>query len=90
MTFLSLKAVSARVTGKVHYSYPPALPFVLAAQKNRLNETVLLSTHNICFSSETRKLENEIHSFQAIFLLQVKDENVGDSLSNVKKNRTCK
>ena len=32
------------------------LTFVLGAQKNRLNETVLLSTHNICFVLELRKL----------------------------------
>ena len=25
------------------------LPYVLGAQKNRLIETVLLSTHNVCF-----------------------------------------
>ena len=31
------------------FSYPSVLTFVLGAQKNRLNETVLLSTHNICF-----------------------------------------
>ena len=29
---------------------------VLGAQKNRLIETVLLSTHNICFGWEIRKL----------------------------------
>ena len=52
MAFLSLLAVSAKVTGKVHYSYPPAYTFVLAAQKNRVSETVLLSTHNICSSRE--------------------------------------
>ena len=28
----------------------------MGAQKNRLNETVLLSTHNICFGWEIRKL----------------------------------
>ena len=28
----------------------------MVAQKNRLIETVLLSTHNICFGSEIRKL----------------------------------
>ena len=33
----------------VNISYPTGLTFVLGAQKNRLNETVLLSTHNICF-----------------------------------------
>ena len=30
-------------------SYPSVLTYVLCAQKNRLDETVLLSTHNICF-----------------------------------------
>ena len=30
--------------------------YVLGAQKNCLTETVLLSTHNICFSLEIRKL----------------------------------
>ena len=33
----------------VMFSYPSVLPYVLGAQKNRLIETVLLSTHNICF-----------------------------------------
>ena len=31
------------------FSYPSVLTYVLGAQKNRLIETVLLSTHNICF-----------------------------------------
>ena len=31
------------------FSYPSVLTYVLGAQKNRLTETVLLSTHNICF-----------------------------------------
>ena len=31
------------------FSYPSVLTFVLGPQKNRLIETVLLSTHNICF-----------------------------------------
>ena len=30
------------------FSYPSLIAYVLGAQKNRLNETVLLSTHNIC------------------------------------------
>ena len=30
------------------FSYPTDLTYVLGAQKNRLIETVLLSTHNIC------------------------------------------
>ena len=38
------------------YSYPSVLTYVLGAQKNRLIETVLLSTHNICFGWEIRKL----------------------------------
>ena len=31
------------------FTYPSILTYVLGAQKNRLIETVLLSTHNICF-----------------------------------------
>ena len=31
------------------FSYPLVLTYVLGDQKNRLIETVLLSTHNICF-----------------------------------------
>ena len=31
------------------FSYPYVLTFVLGAQKNRLIETVLSCTHNICF-----------------------------------------
>ena len=31
------------------FSYPSVLMYVLGAQKNRLIETILLSTHNICF-----------------------------------------
>ena len=33
-----------------------SLTYVLGAQKNRVIETVLLSTHNICFGWEIRKL----------------------------------
>ena len=36
------------------YSYPYVLAYVLGAQKNRLSETVLLSTHNICFGWKIR------------------------------------
>ena len=39
-----------------YFSYPSVLTYVLGAQKNRLIETVLLSTHNICFGWEIRKL----------------------------------
>ena len=31
------------------FSYPSVLTFLLGAQKNRLIETVLMSTHIICF-----------------------------------------
>ena len=37
------------------FSYPSILTYVLGAQKKRLIETVLLSTHNICFGWEIRK-----------------------------------
>ena len=37
------------------FSYPSKLTFVLGAQRNRLIETVLLSTHNIYFGLELRK-----------------------------------
>ena len=33
----------------VIFFYPIVLTYVFGAQKNRLIETVLLSTHNICF-----------------------------------------
>ena len=36
------------------FSYPSAYTSVLGAQKNRLIETVLLSTHNICFGREKK------------------------------------
>ena len=38
------------------FSYPLVLTYFLGAQKNRLIETVLLSTHNIGFGWEIRKL----------------------------------
>ena len=38
------------------FSYPSVLTYVLGSQKNRLIETVLLSTHNIGFGLEIRKL----------------------------------
>ena len=37
-------------------NYPSVYTYVLGAQKNRLIETVLFSTHNICFGLEIRKL----------------------------------
>ena len=44
------------------FSYLSILTYVLGAQKNRLIETVLLSTHNICFVSDLRKLFFVLHS----------------------------
>ena len=38
------------------FSNPSVWTYDLGAQKNRLIETVLLSTHNICFGWEIRKL----------------------------------
>ena len=38
------------------FSYTSVLTYVLGAQKNCLIETVLLSTNNICFCKEIRKI----------------------------------
>ena len=38
------------------FFYPSVLTYVLGAQKNCLIETVLLSTNNICFGWEIRKI----------------------------------
>ena len=37
----------------VHIFSPINLAYVLGAQKNRLIETVLLTTHNICFGEKS-------------------------------------
>ena len=39
------------------FFYPSVETCVLCAQKNRLIETDLFSTHNICFGCEIRKLD---------------------------------
>ena len=39
-----------------NFSYPSVLTYVFGAQKNRLTETVLLSTQNIYFGWEIRNL----------------------------------
>ena len=44
------------------FSYPSVLAYVLGAQKNHLIETVLLSTHNICFGREIRNFFFGTHS----------------------------
>ena len=38
------------------FPYNAIKMYIVSAQKNRLNETVLLSTHNIYFAWEIRKL----------------------------------
>ena len=38
------------------FTYPSVLTCVLGAQKNGLIETVLLSTHNICYRLEIKKI----------------------------------
>ena len=38
--------------------------YVVGAQKNRLIETVLLSTHNICFGLDIRKI---IFKYEVLF-----------------------
>ena len=40
----------------VFFSYPSVLSYVLGAQKNCFIMTVLLSTNNICFGCEIRKI----------------------------------
>ena len=39
------------------FSYQSVWSYFLGAQKNRLIETVLLSTHNVCFGWEIRKIK---------------------------------
>ena len=46
---LMLKCLLTWRNFEVICSYPSVLIYVLGAQKNRLIETVLLSTRNICF-----------------------------------------
>ena len=38
------------------FSYPKVVIYVVGAQKNRLIETVLLNTHDLCFGRDVRKL----------------------------------
>ena len=39
----------------IHFPYLSSKTYVVGAQKNRLNETVFLSTHNISFNWWLRK-----------------------------------
>ena len=45
------------------FSYQSIKTCVLGAQKNRLIETVLLSTHNICFGWEIKKINFQSHAY---------------------------
>ena len=47
----------------VNIFLPVILSICLGAQKNRLIETVLLSTHNICFNCDIRKLYFNIYPY---------------------------
>ena len=65
------------------FSYPPVLIYVLGAQKNRLIETVLLSTHNICFGWEIGK----ITEYALLTINWSRDENGGKTcLSRAEQN----
>ena len=44
------------------FSYPSVLTYVLGARKNHWIETVLLSTHNLCFGWEIRNFFFGIHT----------------------------
>ena len=50
------------------FSYPSILTYVLGAQKNRLIEMVLLSTQNICFGWEKRKLNFRYTLFPKVLI----------------------
>ena len=65
------------------FSYPSVLKYVLGAQKNRLIETVLLSTHNICFGWEARKLKGFFYSKIYNLLLSILIETVLLSTHNI-------
>ena len=52
--------------------------YVLDAQKNRLIETVLLSTHNICFGLEIRKLNFRYALLTNVLVRAI--QNVGPAL----------
>ena len=41
--------------GKYEFIYFSTKTYVVGTQKNRLNETVLLSSHNICLNWRIRK-----------------------------------
>ena len=48
LTIIFIRVLVMSAYQKVDYSYFSTETFVVGTQKNRLNETVLLSTQNIC------------------------------------------
>ena len=56
------------------FPYLLILTYVLGAQKNRLIETVLLSTHYICFGLEIRKKKSVCTLIRRPVMLQNKIE----------------
>ena len=48
---------------KIVNNFLPTSYNVLGTQNNRLIETVILSTHNICFGWEIRKIIFNMHSY---------------------------
>ena len=48
VTFTAFSGSELRVCDKKYFSYFSTKTYVVGTQKNRLNETVLLSTQNIC------------------------------------------
>ena len=55
-------SIPFRLVNAPIFSYPSVLTYVMGAQKDHLIETVLLSTHSICFGGEIRKLFFVMHS----------------------------
>ena len=49
------------------FSYLLILTFLMGAKKNHLIETVLLSTHNICFGGLSESIFSIMHSYLEIF-----------------------
>ena len=47
--FITCRPQGTQILSAKMFLYPYVLTYALGAQKNRLIETVLLSTHNICF-----------------------------------------
>ena len=57
-----LRSCRLGITGVMDFTYPSVETYVFCSQRNHLNETVLLSTHNICFGWDIRILFFGTHS----------------------------